>query len=317
MPLPTVSVVIPTYNRARFLPAAVASVRAQTYPCAEIVIVDDGSTDDTADVVAGLGLGIRYLRQANAGPAAARNKGIIESRGDLVALLDTDDQWLPKKIEIQVQQMAIHKEVALNFTDERIENRLQGTSIPSNFRRRQLLEQLSRNPSGLITSAPTLLLRINPISTSTVLAKREVLMNLGGFNTALRYGEDFELWLRIASRHTIGCIPVTLATRVTHGANTTSSIEPMLRGYVRTAEVIRQWGREQMATWGVSADHYVASCLADLGYWYFSQSRFAEARQTFRHSMREAPNFRAAKYLAACRIPGPLLNALRQVKGVF
>src|SRR5690242_14976762 len=100
---PSVSVIIPTYNRARFVGEAVASALAQTLPPLEVIVVDDGSTDDTADVVARLNdPRVVYLRQENAGPATARNTGVEAARGDLIALLDSDDRWLPRKLELQV-----------------------------------------------------------------------------------------------------------------------------------------------------------------------------------------------------------------------
>ena len=99
---PTVSVIIPTYNRAPFVGEAIESALAQTRPPLEVVVVDDGSTDDTADRVAHYGDRVVYVRQTNAGPATARNTGIGHARGDLIALLDSDDRWLPQKLEWQV-----------------------------------------------------------------------------------------------------------------------------------------------------------------------------------------------------------------------
>ena len=99
---PKFSVVIPTHNRAADLAEAVRSVRDQTYPAHEIIVVDDGSTDDTPQVVESLangGIPLRYLRQANQGAGAARNRGIRAAAGDWIALLDLDDTWLPRKLE--------------------------------------------------------------------------------------------------------------------------------------------------------------------------------------------------------------------------
>src|SRR5579863_4931679 len=102
---PTVSVVIPTYNYARFLGQAIDSVLAQTCPVKEIIVVDDGSTDDTFNVLARYGPAVRALKQKNCGPAAARNRGVGIAGGDLIAFLDADDFWMPDKLAKQVRRL--------------------------------------------------------------------------------------------------------------------------------------------------------------------------------------------------------------------
>jgi len=309
---PTISVVIPTYNRARFLPAAVASVRAQTYPCDEILIVDDGSCDDTARVVAGLGLGLRLIRQANAGPASARNRGIEEARGDLVAFLDTDDRWLPGKLAAQVELFRREAALGLVCADMAIENDAGVRLVESNFVRRGLQQNFAALGGRPLPDAPRRLLEVNFVNTSTVVAKRRLLLALGGFDTRLRYGEDLELWLRIAARHPIACVATVQEVRVEHDGNVTRSIEPMLQGYVRMAEVIREWAGAEMAQWGVEANRYVADCMADLGYWYFSNDRMSDTRKAMAASFREAPNSRSVIYFAGSLLPGTLRRFFRR-----
>ena len=102
---PLVSVIIPTYNRAQYICEAVDSVLAQTYRNIEVIVVDDGSTDNTEEILRQYDSKIKYVFQNNAGPSAARNNGIKQARGDLLAFLDSDDIWLPEKLERQVQLM--------------------------------------------------------------------------------------------------------------------------------------------------------------------------------------------------------------------
>lgn len=312
---PTISVVIPTYNRARFLPAAVASVRAQSYPCDEILIVDDGSSDDTAEVVAALGPGVRLIRQANAGPAAARNRGIDEARCDLVAFLDTDDRWLPGKLAAQVELFRREPALALACADMAIEDGAGVQLVESNFVQRGLQPEFAALNGRPLPDAPRRLLELNFVNTSTVVAKRQLLVELGGFDTRLRYGEDLELWLRIAARHPIACVASVQEVRVEHDSNVTRSVEPMLQGYVQMAKAIREWAGADMARWGVDPNRYVASCMADLGYWYFSNGRMPEARSALVASFQEAPNLRSVLYWAGSLLPAFLRRFVRRLKG--
>lgn len=314
MNAPRISVVIPTYNRAGFLEKAVASVRNQSHPCDEIVIVDDGSTDDTPSAVAALGAGVRYVHQPNAGPSAARNRGMREAQGDLVAFLDTDDRWLPTKIERQLALLAARPDVAIVVTDEAMElgdGRLLHTS---NFAHHGIDRLLPITADGVVPDAPRRLLKTNFISTSTVLARRDLLVSLGGFDTRLRYGEDLELWLRVAAAHPIASVRSVEAIRVTHGGNTTAAIEPMLLGYVELTAVIRGWARELMPQWGLDPDQMVADSWCDLGYWYFSNGRLPEARQALRRSLRESVTSRALKYSLASLLPAAAISKLRAAR---
>lgn len=311
---PTIAVVIPTYNRAAFLGPAVASIRAQSRRCTEIVIVDDGSTDDTARVVDRLGSGIRYVRQRNAGPAVARNRGIRETQADLIAFLDTDDRWLPKKLELQVEVMRRHPTVALVSADMAIEDDLGTLLTPSNFEKRGLrsfFEELSGQP---IPHAPRRLLEVNFVNTSTALIRRDVLHALSGFDDRLRYGEDLELWLRIAARHDIACLPSVQEIRVEHATNVTKSIEPMLLDYVRRAEIVREWAAGTMPAWGKTPERYLSESLNDLGYWYFSEERLGDAKKAFERSLRSCVTGRALLYGASASMPLSLIRAVRAMK---
>jgi len=114
----SLSVVIPSFNRAHFLPRAIESVRSQIEAGDEIIVVDDGSTDNTESVVNQIGdARIRYIRQAKAGAGAARNRGVREATGDLIAFQDSDDEWLPGKAALQREFLAAHPDILFCFTD--------------------------------------------------------------------------------------------------------------------------------------------------------------------------------------------------------
>jgi O-antigen biosynthesis protein len=197
---PTVSVVIPTYNRAALLPRALRSVLAQTHRDLEVLVVDDGSTDDTASVVAEAGdTRVRYIRQPrNAGVAAARNRGLRESRGTFVAFLDSDDEWRPEKLEMQLALFDSHSdETALVYTG--VENvRTDGTSSIDHPRDRG--------------DVYTRMLAVNVIhgGGSNVLIRRSVVATAGFFHESLPAIEDYEYWLRITRFFRVDCVDAPL-----------------------------------------------------------------------------------------------------------
>lgn len=182
-----VSVVIPTYNLARFLPEAVASARAQVWPDLEIIVVDDGSTDDTPEVLERLAREgeLRCIRQENAGASAARNRGIHEARKSWVAFLDADDFWLAGKLEAQFEALEGKPSAAFSYTDER-KRFVDGTEAdhPCRAKERPLLPQM---------------LAGNMFATPTMLVRRDCFDTVGLFDTRLRTGEDWDMWMRLAA----------------------------------------------------------------------------------------------------------------------
>ncbi len=200
-----ISIVVPTYNRESVIGRAVHSILCQTYEDYEIIVVDDGSTDQTRMVVEQFAdERIRYIRlEGNHGAGYARNVGIRESRYDYVAFLDSDDEWRRCKLELQMQRMQeLPPEVGLVYcrmAGERGEGRGR-FCVPSYEYDRGLLEgDMFR-----------FLLRQNVIGTPTILARSECLMQSGGFKETLRCIEDYELILRIARAWKIGLVDEVL-----------------------------------------------------------------------------------------------------------
>lgn len=181
-----VTVVIPTFNYGRFVAAAVESALAQTYRRLEIVVVDDGSTDDTRDRLAPYMDRIRYIHQNNQGLSAARNTGIRAAKGELIALLDSDDLWHPRKLEIQVAYLSAHPEVGLLATEDR---RFVGDARPP------LPEAAAVRARPV--SQHQLVIRSH-FGACGVLARAECFRAAGLFDTDLRSAEDRDMWIRIA-----------------------------------------------------------------------------------------------------------------------
>lgn len=204
-----VAVVVPCYNAAPYLRRAIESVFAQTYKDYRVYVIDDGSTDDTAEVLRAYGSRIITIRQPNAGPASARNHGIRMSNSEYVALLDADDEWLPFKLEQQIQFLRDAPRIGMLYSD--CSNSGLGGFAESYFAR------VGIPPTGRVFEQ--ILSQGCHVYPSTVVLRRECLEDVGWFDESLAVSEDYNLWLRIAARWEIGVIPEVLAIRhVTPGS---------------------------------------------------------------------------------------------------
>src|SRR5262249_15425290 len=221
---PLVSVVVPTCNRAHCIGRALASVASQTYPAIEIIVVDDGSTDDTVAAIGRLNCPrpLRVIQlDGNHGASAARNEGIAAATGEYVAFLDSDDAWHPRKIELQIDRLrrlgpdygACYTRIVTYDDRHRVSWVSQATD-EGDFR-------------GLLTSW-------NLVgSTSCFLAKQKLLQDVGGFNTSLRSCQDWDLWCRLAEITRFACAGelLTALSVASHG-RITSSARGRLSGHL-------------------------------------------------------------------------------------
>ncbi len=188
---PLVSVIIPTFNRSSMVVEAVESVLAQTCAELEVIVVDDGSTDDTRERLRSYGQRlVLVVNEENRGVSAARNRGIRQSRGEFVALLDSDDLWRPEKIQRQLDFFSTHPQAMICQTEE----------IWVRRGRRVNPRQKHRKYSGYIFPHCLPLCIVSP---SAVMIKRELLSRVGLFDEQLPACEDYDLWLRIAVREPI------------------------------------------------------------------------------------------------------------------
>jgi len=194
---PKVSVIIPTYNRAAYLAEALNSVLSQTYKDFELIVIDDGSTDNTKEIVKKFSGEIRYFYQKNQGVSAARNVGIINSNGEFVSFLDSDDLWEKKKLERQIDFFDKNKEAKVCYTDE--------VWIRKGKRVNQMKKHAKYSGDVFKKSLPLCI-----ISASSVMIKREVLNIVGLFDESLLVCEDYDLWLRISKDFPVYFIPEKL-----------------------------------------------------------------------------------------------------------
>lgn len=197
--MPNLSVIIPTHNRCDFVREAIASVLAQTYQDFELIVVDDGSTDRTAEVVHEFP-GIRYVFQENRGVSAARNHGVSLSSGKMLAFLDSDDLWQPRKLERQVEFFAAQPEMRICQTEEIwLRN---GVRVNPHAKHKK--------PSGDIFARSLHLCLVSP---SAVMMRRELFEDARGFDESLPACEDYDLWLRIAAREQVPLIETPLVIK--------------------------------------------------------------------------------------------------------
>jgi len=190
-----VSVVIPAYNAERWIGRAIDSVLNQTAKPAEIIVVDDGSTDGTPQAVQKYGAAIRYFHQPNAGPAAARNLGIDNTQFEWIGFLDADDEWLPRKLELQLHVLKENPGLrwcscARDETDVRL---AMDQSCPGNRGQDLMCPKRLVYLSALMAGVQ--------FGTSSLLVHRSVFQELGGFDTEMRTGEDVDMWERIALKY--------------------------------------------------------------------------------------------------------------------
>lgn len=243
--VPLVSVVIPAFQAERFISDAIESVLAQTYPAVECVVVDDGSTDGTAAAVEAYGDGVTLIRQANRGVAAARNTGIDKSAGQLIALLDADDVWSPRKLAAQVAAWQRRPETGLvlcGYRMVRADGRATGVVRPT-------------DPARLIRS--WLALEGNgPLLPSTGLIPRAVLEENGGFDERLSTSVDLHMAWTIMARHPVVGLPDVLVHYRIHPGQMHRSV-PLLERDVRLLY-------DMVLTDGREGERFRRRCLANL-----------------------------------------------------
>jgi len=198
--MPETTVIIPTYNRRAFLEEAVQSVLAQTYRDFELIVVDDGSSDDTAIFCESNRQRLRYFRQENSGPSAARNLGIARAQGVYLTFLDSDDLWAPRKLEIQIEFMKMHPQAMVCYTDE--------IWIRRGVRVNQ--KKKHRKYSGWIFEHCVPLCIVSP---SSVLMRRDFFDRAGLFDETLPVCEDYDLWLRASLQFPFHYIDTPLITK--------------------------------------------------------------------------------------------------------
>ena len=344
MPTPLVSVIVPTFNRAYCLNRAVDSVLTQTHANCEVLIVDDGSTDDTAERVQqwyGNRSNVRYLKQANAGVSAARNTGLRAATGDFIALLDSDDVWLRWKIEVQLACLAALPEAGMIWTDmeavdpdgARLHERYLRImyNAYSHFDESGLFEDgraLTRLLPDLAMLAPGVnvywgdifsqMVMGNLVHTSTVLLRRERFEKVKGFDEALKVtGEDYDFHLRTCREGPVAFLDAPSILYQVGGADQLTHPKHMLKmaqNFLRTIEPVIQRDRARINLPDRMLRKVVAGGHAWVGRESLKMGLKSEARHELAKSLRSEPwHVKLWLMLVAASLPGPLTSALQEV----
>jgi glycosyltransferase involved in cell wall biosynthesis len=317
----SLSVIIPTFNRARFLPGLVDSLLRSGVSGLEIVIVDDGSTDDTGAVANSLGSAVRYVRQDNAGPAAARNRGFGLSRGRYIAFVDSDDAWLPGAADGVPAMLDRHRDVDVFFTDARMGNDKDGfvswieiaggkgfASLPGRNREANL-RVLDRQPLFRRMAER------NMVFISCTVVRREAFTSVGMFDPTLCGAADWHLWLRLASRTTFAFREQPLGIYCRHDDCMSNDHDGMKREFCLTLKKLlsrdalgqdgdRGWVHERLR-------HH----LFGYAYGAYDRGEYPEARRRFARLLQDGGfEARGAAYWLLTALPFGLPGRLRRFK---
>jgi len=312
-----VSVIIPTYNRSGFVRACIQGLRGCGLKNLEIIVVDDGSSDDTAEVVRQTDPQTVFVQQKNSGPAAARNNGYAHSRGRYVAFLDCDDEWLPDVPGRAVELLDRHPQVDLLFADAKMGSCEHGFESWIESGGQQAFFELPHAPVDddfRILERGPLFERMavrNPVFIGAVIMRREAFERAGKFDPQLCGAADWHLWLRMASMFTFGYLHRPLAIYLKHPGGMSNDFDGMSREFCMTLEKLQNFPALSPA----QRDHVRRRHLWHLfhyAYRAYNRGDYSTARKRFGQLLRRQPgSLRTWGYWGASLLPAGIVNWLR------
>ncbi|MCB1873922.1 MAG: glycosyltransferase [Gammaproteobacteria bacterium] len=292
---PLVSVVIPTFNAASFIVETIDSVLKQTYQPIEIIIVDDGSTDNTLELVENKYKdGVIRIGQTNSGPSAARNRGINESSGKYIAFLDADDLWLPGKIASQVAVMEKHSDVGL-LCGDMVDFSENGEESQSHFQKHGLGESYFGD-SLFIIDAFRKIYNNNFISTPTVMVRRSDLNNTKLFPLEFRFSEDYLLWLDLARISGAAYQTNVYTRRRKHAKNLTNDTGINVQIRPKVLDQINRNHGDYLMQLGIDIKQRYAEAWFQIGYYRLYKLGQFNVASDFSKSLKYKLNWRSFFY---------------------
>jgi glycosyltransferase involved in cell wall biosynthesis len=237
MNAPKISVIIPTLNSVQFIGEAIDSVLKQSVPVSEILLVDGGSRDGTVEMARKIGRPVQVLSQEGRGRPGARNTGLRRAAGDFIALLDSDDLWVPGKLAAQLDFFQKHPEVEMVFGDMALFKQIDDPDEPE-ILDAKVHDYLRRSPvnAGQLLEC---LFAVNFIPTSSVVFRKSCLQTVGFMNEQFLHCEDYEYWLRFAANSQTGYLEQVLVRRRMHDANAMN--DAYIQNCEATIAILNQW----------------------------------------------------------------------------
>jgi len=302
-----ISVVVPAYNAARHIERCLESIRRQTFEEFEVIVVDDGSRDDTAAIVGRWpDPRVRLVRQQNQGVSAARNRGIDEARGEWIAFLDADDEWLPEFLQKASRAANDHPDCIAVFTN-----------FVDSSTKKPVIPKLGGAPCRLESYFDFVLETRQGMWSSCVLIKREALLAIGGFPVGVTHGEDGDTWVRLAWSGPVVYVPEALAVYHTETPGSAMKAPAKKRAvYPQIVRTFEQWKKDGRIPPHMldASERYIQRYL----YMYVSGLLLSGARREARRVLTSEcrPGAWRSKYvqfLVGSYVPAPLYRAIHSL----
>ena len=286
-----VSVIIPAYNCEKYIAEAVESVLAQDYPSVEIIVVNDGSTDGTMDVLRTFGDKVRIVDQTNGGPPKARNAGLLAAKGDYIAFLDADDVWLPQKISAQVAHLEANPDVGTCYCSWHV----WPADKDGVFRKPTFYSQPFSDFSSISSKSGWIYDRLLfdcELLTTTVMIRSSVARRVGEFDVNLWNGDDYDYWIRLSQAAKISCLaPIGALYRVVEGS-VSRRAKPINHELLVIKRAIGRFGLTDPAGTQIDADkisHRLDSLIFKFGYLHLRSGDPAVALSAFLENLQLRP----------------------------
>ena len=314
------SVIIPAYNRAELIRGTIDSILNSGLDDFEIVVVDDGSTDETPDVVQTLGSPVRYLRQANQGVAWARKNGYAASGGQYVAFLDSDDRWLPGAVPTLIRHLDERQDIPFIFGDAQMGSRETGyvsfveTFGGQSFRNLPSVEigsGIRRFDRGPFFRQLT---RRNVVFLGSMVLRREIVDQMGPFDPVPFGAEDWHFFLRLALRYDFFyCEAISVSTYLQHSTNMTKDVDRMNDGFCKAlSRLLEEPGLTANERSHVTS--HLKRCKFGYAYPAYDRGDYHAASQRFSDCLQLGFAWKPFFYWLACQLPAPALARARSLK---